>query len=55
MVQVVMRAMKSDGEQQMKLCSLAHPSSPAVCPGSKQVTEWYWSMVRELGTPTLRN
>ena len=34
MVQEVMRAMGSDGEQQMKLCSLTCCSPPAVRPGS---------------------
>ena len=34
MVQVVMRAMGSDGERQMKLRSLACCSPPAVRPGS---------------------
>ena len=34
MVQVVMQAMGSDGERQMKLHSLARLSPPAVWPGS---------------------
>ena len=34
MVQEVTRAMESDGERQMKLCSLAHHSPPAVHPSS---------------------
>ena len=34
MVQAVMRAMGSDGEQEMKLRSLTGCSPPAMCPGS---------------------
>ena len=29
-------------------------SSPAVWPSFRQVTDWYWSVARGLGTPTLR-
>ena len=41
MVQVVMRAMGSDGEQQRKLRSLTRRPPPAVRPSSKQATDQY--------------
>ena len=48
MVRAAMRAMGSDGGRQMKLCSLARRSPPAVPPGS------YQAAARRVGTPALQ-
>ena len=50
----VMGAMGSNGEQQVKLHSLACHSPPAVQPGSQQATDWYQPTVRGLGTPAVQ-
>ena len=55
MVQAVTGAMRSDGEWQMKLRSLARCSPPAVRPGSQQTTDQYQSTAWGLGTPVLAN
>ena len=53
MVQAVTQVMGSDGEQQMRLSSLAHCSPPALRPGSQQAVDLYRSLAWGLGTPAI--
>lgn len=55
MVQVITRAMRTDGEWQLKHHLLAHHSPPVVWPSSQQPMERYKSVVQWLGIPDLES